>query len=639
MLRRSLALLLAATVIAASLATAAEGAKRSKSSPRLHAFGSCSNLLTYAKRNGARVIRQTPVAPSRPFPMPQAPQQESAGGGTGGGDDRTAPVAAPAPAAGTEGQPTNVQEAGVDEPDVVKTSGSTVLIVARGRLWSVDGSASPSAVLDSVDVPGYSSELLVFGTRALVISSFDGGAVPIASQVGIVPPSRWLGKTRLSEVDISDPRAIKVTRTYDVEGSYTSARLTGATARVVLTTAARGIEMPSVSGSASPGTARRKWRRAVRRTRTRAWLPSAVLRDRTTGKAKRRAAVRCRQVRRTQRFSGFGTITVLTIDMNRGLPAVDADALMTDGDTVYASQDRLFVASERWLGYDPSRREVLDEAATGLHAFSTAREGETNYVASGEVPGYLLNQWSLSEHEGVLRVATTSSPPWDAGMRSSSAVRTLEQREGRLEEIGRVGGLGEGERIYAVRFMGDTGYVVTFRQTDPLFVLDLANPRAPRKVGELKVPGYSAYLHPVAEGLLLGVGQDADSEGATQGAQLSLFDVSDPERPKRVDTESLGRDSYTDVEDDHHAFTWWAPGSLAVLPVAEFDGEDTTRVARAFRVDRAGGIQPVARILAGDDRYRRSLVLGDRLLLVGDEGVFSAPVASPEAGMVTALGG
>jgi uncharacterized secreted protein with C-terminal beta-propeller domain len=637
MLRRCLVLALTATVLATSLASVAQGAKRRQENPRLHAFRSCTNLLTYAKRNGTRLIREAPLSPAGAPPQAPTDQQLGSGGG-GSGEDRAA-APAPAPAVGgPEGQPTNVQEAGVDEPDVVKTSGSTVLVVARGRLYAVDGSADPPALLGSVDVPGYASELLVHGGRALVISSIGGGGPVVASQVGIAPPSRWLGRTRLSEVDITDPRAMKVVSTYDIEGSYTSARLTGATARVVLTTGARGIEMPDVSGSTSAAQVRRTWRRSLRRTRTRAWLPSAILRDGRTGKAKRRTAVRCRQVRRTQQFSGFGTITVLTIDMDRGLPAVDADALMTDGQTVYASQDRLYVASERWLGYDPSRREVLDEASTGLHAFSTEREGETNYVGSGEVPGYLLNQWSLSEHEGVLRAATTSMPPWDGGARSSSAVRTLAERGGRLEEIGRVGGLGEGERIYAVRFMGDTGYVVTFRQTDPLFVLDLASPAAPRKVGELKVPGYSAYLHPVGDGLLLGVGQNADSEGVRLGAHLSLFDVSNPQRPTRIDDESLGGDSYTDVEDDHHAFTWWAPGSLAVLPVSEFAGETTTLVARAFRVDRAGGIQPVARIAAqGDDRYRRSLVLGDRLLLVGFAGISSSPVASPRAGAYTSF--
>jgi hypothetical protein len=311
---------------------------------------------------------------------------------------------------------------------------------------------------------------------------------------------------------------------------------------------------------------------------------------------------------------------------------------MTSGETVYASQDRLYVASERWLGADPSRGEIRDDAATGLHAFDTSKPGVTGYVGSGEVPGYLLNQWSLSEHEGILRAATTSMPPWESRERSESAVRTLEERDGRLAELGRVGGLGKGEQIYAVRFMGATGFVVTFRQVDPLYTLDLADPRAPKLIGELKVPGYSAYLHPVGEGLLLGVGQDADEDGMATGVQLSLFDVSDLRNPVRIAQRGVGPYSYTEVEDDHHAFTWWAPGQLAVIPVFQYAEDYVDGVfsgALAFRVDRAGGIQEAARFThprGVGDVFRRSLVIGDRLLLVSDRGVLSTPAAAPGAG-------
>ena len=186
------------------------------------------------------------------------------------------------------------------------------------------------------------------------------------------------------------------------------------------------------------------------------------------------------------------------------------------------------------------------------------------------MPGYLLNQWSLSEHEGTLRAATTSMPPWNSGARSESAVRTLQERDGRLVQVGAVGGLGKGERIYAVRYIGDTGFVVTFRQVDPLYTLDLSDPAKPRVVGELKVPGYSAYLHPVGDGLLLGVGQDATEEGRRTGVQLSLFDVSDLAKPVRLDQYAVGATRRTPVEEDHQAFLWWAPERLAVIPAVHY---------------------------------------------------------------------
>jgi hypothetical protein len=329
-------------------------------------------------------------------------------------------------------------------------------------------------------------------------------------------------------------------------------------------------------------------------------------------------------------------------------PVADADAMMIDGDTVYASQDRLYVASQRWLEPDASRAEILDESATGLHAFSTRTAGETGYLGSGEVPGYLLNQWSLSEHKGTLRAATTSMPPWNSGARSESAVRTLQERDGRLVQVGMAGGLGKGERIYAVRYIGDTGFVVTFRQVDPLYTIDLSDPERPRVVGELKVPGYSAYLHPVGDGLLLGVGQDATDEGRRTGVQLSLFDVSDLAKPVRLDQQAVGPNSYTAVEGDHKAFLWWEPQRLAVVPAVQY-AQDYDRTAfagsLAYRVDRAGGIAPVAQIghpsrtAFSDLAFERSVVVGGRLLLVSRVGVLSTFLNAPGPGQFVAYDG
>jgi hypothetical protein len=636
------------SVLAAGLlATAAEGAQQGKrkKSPRLHAFRSCSNLVGYAQRNGVRVIRDSFVPTGRGVPPVAPPSEGGAGGdgGTGGGREGGGPVAppAPAPAAGGGESPTNVQEAGVDEPDIVKAAGTLVYVVADGDLKIVDAGASPPRVVGTLELPGSDQDLLLHGDRLLVIArlgGFSGGPVPMpvagAAQRPIAPPSEWLGRTRLVEVDVSDPAAPRVLRRLDAEGDFVNARLTGATARIVIATQPRGLSMPRVEAGSTAREVRRDWRRSVRRSRTASWLPASVLTNRRTGRKQRRSLVRCRQVRRTQQFTGLGTLTVLTVDLQRGLTGYDADSLMTSGETVYASQDRLYVASERWLGDDPSRREVLDDAATGLHGFDTTKPGETSYVGSGEVPGYLLSQWSLSEHEGVLRVATTSMPPWGSMTRSESAVRTLEERGGRLVEIGRAGGLGKGERIYAVRFMGALGFVVTFRQVDPLYTLDLSDPRAPRVVGELKIPGYSAYLHPVAEGRLLGVGQDATEEGRTTGVQLSLFDVRDLADPLRIAQLGLGRNSYTAVEDDHHAFTWIPGSRLAVIPMYRFD-ESEFRGAVVARI-ADGAIEEIARIAHPGPReplqFDRSLVIGDRLLLVSGAGLLSTPLAAPGAG-------
>ena len=141
-----------------------------------------------------------------------------------------------------------------------------------------------------------------------------------------------------------------------------------------------------------------------------------------------------------------------------------------------------------------------------------------------------------------------------------------------LVEVGRVGNMGRGERIHAVRFLGDMAFVVTFRRTDPFYVVDLSDPTVPTVRGELKITGYSGYLHPVGDDLILGIGQEATEEGMTTGAKATLFDVSDPADPTELDTWSPGGGSSA-VEWDHRAFLWWPPEALAVMPFTDWSDD------------------------------------------------------------------
>ena len=223
----------------------------------------------------------------------------------------------------------------------------------------------------------------------------------------------------------------------------------------------------------------------------------------------------------------------------------------------------------------------------------------------------------------------------------------LQPEDGRLVEVGAVAGIGRGEQIYAVRMIGAVGYVVTYRRTDPLFTLDLGDPTAPKVVGELEIPGYSAYLHPVGDGLLLGVGRDGDADGRVAGAQVSLFDVSDPARPARLDQVALGSDrSGATAEYDHRAFLYWDATGLTLLPVTEWpttyhgDGqpEDGFVGAVGVRVDAATrSLETVGRIdqasahdepWDGRSQILRSLVVGDHVLTVAATGILQSDLTT-----------
>jgi hypothetical protein len=364
-------------------------------------------------------------------------------------------------------------------------------------------------------------------------------------------------------------------------------------------------------------------RAVVASSRVGSWLPSYSIK-RPGATPRKHALVQCRNVRRPVGFSGLGMLTVLTVDLTKGLEPVDSVAVMTDGRIVYASQQSLYVATERWADRPTPERptQVKEGVSTSIHKFDISSPVKTQYRGSGEVSGYLLSQWSLSEYRGVLRVVSTESPAWwGSGGETESFLTTLRPSGGNLVQVGRVGGLGKGERVYSVRFAGDTGYVVTFRQVDPLFTLDLSQPERPRVLGELKIPGYSAYLHPIGEDLLLGVGQDVDEKsGRPLGTQLSIFDVSDLRKPTRLHTQHLGQ-GWSEAEHDHHAFLFWPQTGLVMIPFEQR--------AVGFRVGRSRGIDPLGRVEHDQGSpIRRSLVVRDSVLTVAENGIKASSLAT-----------
>jgi hypothetical protein len=613
-----LALAALACVPAAADAGAVERGSRVAKKLRLKPFPSCAGLVRYGRRHAGRGPGAGPAPPSSGTTLPETPPLRPREGDPVAPPPQTAPAEGDA-GAGAEGDSgTNVQEAGVDEPDIVKTAGGRIFAIAGNRLHAVD--ASGPGLLDSLDLEGWSHQLLLSGERLLVISQAAPIGVGTPGPDGRrVAPEQGLpydDVTVLTEVDVSDPAAMKVLRTERIRGVHVSSRLTGRSARVVVWSRPRAVLEPAL------------------RSRLRGWLPRRALRSGATGRRRLRQAVPCRRVLRPASFSGTDTLTVLTIDLSKGLPAVDSDAILSGGQIAYASKDSLYVATPRWTPQpDGVASEPPDGARTLIHRFDISDPDSTSYRASGQVPGYLLNQFSLSEHRGVLRVASTEGPEWlplASGAEPESRVTTLDQRDGALVKLGHAGGLGRGERIYAVRFIGDEGYVVTFRETDPLYTLDLSTPAEPRVIGELKLLGFSAYLHPIADDLLLGVGQDATERGGRLGTQLSLFDVSDLGRPRRLHRLTIGESS-SDVEYDHHAFLWWPPAKRAVLPVHSYAFRGPYDVpfsgAIGFGVDRAAGIAEVGRAAhdADPERYpwpvMRSFVVGGRLFTLSDTGL------------------
>ncbi|KAB8186677.1 beta-propeller domain-containing protein [Microbispora catharanthi] len=538
---------------------------------------------------------------------------------------------------------TNTHEAGVDEPDLVKTDGDRVITVTRGVLRVVDAKTRKVAGtlrLVAEDQSWAQADLLVHGDRALVLFQ-GGGIVPFGAMAKRLPgPSG----PRYVLVDLSgEPRVLGA---MTVHGQHIDARQVGSTVRLVVRSQPE-IAFPTPKQDESEKELLEGNRKAVLSAPADAWLPSY---DVESGGASRTERVGCDQVSHPDQFTGTSMLTIHTIDLAAATPfgPLTPIAVAADGDTVYGTAGSLYVTSNpRWWAARPidvmpvpgssaaapTATPAVPPERTEVHRFDVSAPGAPRYVTSGSVPGRLLNQYSLSEYDGHLRVATTSGAEvFDASASpgtSESGVYVLDA--GTLAQTGSVTGLGKGERIYSVRFMDGLGYVVTFRQTDPLYTLDLRDPAAPKVTGELKITGFSAYLHPAGEGRLIGIGQEASEAGRVLGTQISLFDVGDPAAPA-VLSRFRQKESGSEAEWDPHAFLYWPATGLAVLPLQNWaEGGIAGSAALALRVGdreitKLGVVthpRPPAKsdFAPADQGIRRSLVIGDDLWTVSDTGL------------------
>jgi hypothetical protein len=615
---------------------------------RLVAFDSCDDALGMLKQAASQYVG--------PWGFGGGPAVTFAleGGGVARDDLGEAPRVPPAaaeraPAAGKAGAPrlpgqgpeysgTNTHEAGVDEPDLVKTDGRRILTVSQGVLRVVDAAdRRMTGQLDLYDdsrdaVRWADVDMLLSGDRALVLVPGGHYAVPLPMPVpergGVLrdsdvpmPMPQWPTGSRLLLVDLAGgvPR---LAGEYTIDGELIDARQVGATVRVVVRSAPRlAFPYDDKKTDAERIAANRA---VIDAAGPDDWLPRYQV---TAGGTTTKGRVDCGAVFRPATYTGASMLTVLTFDLTSpALGTGDPVTVVADGDTVYSNGSSLYVANDqRWRAVPlRGRPAVVPDQRTELYKFDISGTGRPRYVAAGSVPGWLINQYAMSEWDGHLRVATTVDQPSRGEPRSESTVYVLRQRGGTLVETGRVGGLGKGERIYAVRFVGSVGYVVTFRQTDPLYTVDLRDPAAPRVVGELKITGYSAYLHPAGDDRLIGVGQEATEQGRVQGTQVSLFDVGDLAHPSRLAQYHV-RYGHSEAEFDPHAFLYWPSTGLLVVPLGTRAGPGSEalvlRVTDRELVEVGTVRHPEARDGGMPGQIRRSLVIGDVLWTVSAAGL------------------
>jgi hypothetical protein len=608
---------------------------------QLRAFDSCDALETYIEDGMVeqmRVeidlqLRQPFLAKGGAFGGPAvgtaeratgapAPSSPGAAGAAPPSGDASRGSSASAPTAVTR---TNTQVEGVDEADFVKNDKNRIFVLSGGKLFAL-ASWPPQdlALRAGLPVDGNPREMFLDEKRnRIVVISEVFTAFGGATTGGTAPPSAGVSapiacpdiapgaggvairgcggpggtnSTRITVVDVSNLASPAVLESYLMPGSYVNSRRVDGAVRVVLTDQFQNPEgVRTYLETQDPGIYNDRSRliaafdrlksdneRQIRARKLEDWLPKPrFIRMGNQGQV---LAYSCNEFYFSDVPTRTGLVSVATLNLDTpGTPPTRTSVVAEPGE-VYASRDSLYMASRHWWWWD----EAGQVDYTYLHKFDIKDPHRARYVASGGVEGHLLDQFAMDEHEGTLRVATNvrkrvvmpasgAQPAICCGQDLWSRVTTLGERQGGLVTLGQTEDLAKGEQLKSARFLGGRGYVVTFRQVDPLFTFDLTDPAKPRKVGELKVPGYSSYLHPLGPSHLLTIGvylpEPAPGQpvrGDQRRVQLQIFDVANLADPKQVALALIGTTQGTsEALDEHKAFNYFPEKRLLAIPFTD----------------------------------------------------------------------
>ena len=588
---------------------------------------------------------------------------------------------------------TNTQVAGVDEADFVKNDGTRIFTLSGQTLFAARSwPAADLAVVGKLTIEGYPTQMFLRDNQVVVFSSIytstgggGGGVADAACAPGLRCGGGGATTTKITVVDVSDLARPRVKREFFLPGSYSNSRRIGGSVRLVLSD---GFRFPSGvrfwPESADGGLWNDKVRlrgvlaqlkveneRVIRGQKLSDWLSTQSYRE--DGGPLTQTPYSCSDFYQSNTPVRLGILTVATLNLDDPRKAPTRTSIIGEPGEVYASQKALYVASQHWWWWSaPGQMDY-----TYLHKFDLSDPSRARYVASGGVEGHIVDQFSLDEHNDFLRVATTintrvpdlQNPQNTWGqIQSTNRITVLGENRGALVAVGRTPELAKGERIYSARFLGDRGFVVTFRNIDPLFSFDLSNPQAPRQVGELKVPGFSTYLHPVGPNHLLAMGAylpEPNANGQVDGSQrrvkLSLFDVSDLRSPKETAGLTIGTAyGYSEASWEHKAFNYFPERKLLAVPFSDFRPDAVNywdgfvSDLRVFSIDVNTGITARGALSMkdvyqreGDNRWawywspwiRRSVMADDYVYAISDAGVRVANLADLTQPLATALFG
>jgi len=472
--------------------------------------------------------------------------------------------------------------------------------------------------------------------------------------------------TQITTIDVSDMSNPKITAEIRLPGSYQSARRINDRVRVVMSD-----DFPFPDGvkywpDLPPGATTDERNKAfdaleaanealIRGRSLDDWLRKGELE--IPGGATTPISYNCSDFSLSSAPTRPGLLIVATVDLTDD-SLKSRSAVLAEPGTVYASKETLYVATSHWWWWpEPGQTD-----ASYIHAFDLTDPDTAPYLGSGTVDGTVDDQYAMDEFAGALRLATHLTTRVDDGttwgtLKASNRISVLKLQGGSLALIGKTDDYGAGEQTYGTRFVGTRGFVITAKQVDPLFTFDLGDPTHPVKVGELQMPGFIAYLHPIDDTHLLGIGREVTITQTSETAQVkvALLDVSDLANPQVLAVQLVGQGfAYSDALWDPHAFTWLPSEKMLAFPFADFASTNFVSDLRLFKVDPATGIQALGSLSMADvfltysyenwswswsPFVRRGILAADAsgqyVYAISDAGVRSAKVANLPAWLQT----
>jgi len=445
---------------------------------------------------------------------------------------------------------TNTQVEGVDEADIVKTDGKYIYYLTNSKLTITDINESNKIVLESTiefeRKEFYPQEIFLRGNRVIIIGTASRDTE--REKIEDYYYSSYESYTVAKVYNIEEKANPVLERTVEIEGNYLSSRMIGDNIYLISNKYINAYLCKKYKAS---------------KLDEEDFKPKFI--DTALGEE-----VKCIEfdsIYYIPEFEDTSYLNIAAFNVTNN-EAANIESYLGAGSEIYSSTANLYITKVK---YDYGNRRSEYDVNTEIYKFKL-EDATCTFVKTGTVPGSVLNQFSMDEKDGYFRIATTDSESWN----SEDNINNLYVLDENLEIVGKVEGLAPGEKIYSVRFMGNRAYMVTFVQTDPLFVIDLSEPTNPTVLGELKIPGYSKYLHPYDETHLIGIGEDTKVLNygygdvvTTDGMKMSLFDVTDPSNPTEMYTVKIGeKGTYSEILYNHKALLFSKEKNIIAFPVS-----------------------------------------------------------------------